>query len=207
MRVFCLLLSLYVPLRLWNMTDPGAKTCTKDSSRISLLIAGYWRYVAAELNVAGEVIENIDKSSSEYPEAKDKAFRMLEGLRERGCTKKKMAEALRRLDKGAHADQVVKVSNCRQISNYIVVRVVVVVMECIRQIRSYIMRKNLRRVDFLKTQTLSQSISTGKFCTIWVLLCPRLMSNSTAIDPPSDDVISWGWADVGNTSLMVWLNY
>ena len=127
------------------MADPGAKICTKDSSRISLLIAGYWRNVAAELNVAGEVIENIDKSSSQYPEAKDKAFRMLEGLRERGCTKKKLAEALRRLNKGAHADQVVEVRNCRQISNYIVVRavrvVVVVVMECIHQIQSYIMRK------------------------------------------------------------------
>ena len=147
------------------MTDPGAKICTKDSSRISLLIAGYWRNVAAELNVAGEVIENIDKSSSQYPEAQDKAFRMLEGLRERGCTKKKLAEALRRLDKGAHADQVLEVRNCRKISN------------CFQgccccchgmytsdPIIHY--EENLRCVDFLKPQTISQTISTWKFCRI-----------------------------------------
>ena len=89
------------------MTDPaGAKLRTKDSRRISRLTAGYWKEVAAELDMDGEAIDNIAKSSSEYPEAKDKAFRMLEDLREQGCTKRKLADALRSLGKAAHADEV-----------------------------------------------------------------------------------------------------
>ena len=100
------------------MTNPGAKFRTKDNRRISRFIAGYWKDVAAELDMDGEAITNIAKSSSEYPEAKDKAFRMLEDLREQGCTKKELVEALRSLGKGAHADQILEVRNRRQISDY-----------------------------------------------------------------------------------------
>ena len=77
--------------------------------------------MAAELDVVEEVIENITKSSSQYSEAKDKAFRIMEELREQGCTKKKLAGALRSLGEGAHAGEALRsqVWNSQlQISDY-----------------------------------------------------------------------------------------